>query len=71
MKQITERQQQVIDFISEWIATHGYSPSFKDIGDGMGFSIKAAYDHLSALRKKGAIKYDDGIARSIRIVKEA
>jgi repressor LexA len=33
---ITKRQRQVYDFLQEFIQRNGYSPSFEEIGDGLG-----------------------------------
>ncbi|MFZ1053237.1 MAG: repressor LexA, partial [Candidatus Sulfotelmatobacter sp.] len=32
---ITRRQREVYDFISRFVAEHGYSPSFEEIGTGL------------------------------------
>ena len=38
---ITKRQRQVYDFIASFVQTNGYSPSFEEIGDGLGLSSLA------------------------------
>ncbi|HET9365931.1 MAG TPA: repressor LexA, partial [Candidatus Angelobacter sp.] len=38
---ITKRQRQVYDFIHDFIQRNGYSPSFEEIGDGLGLSSLA------------------------------
>ena len=35
---ITKRQRQMYDFIAQFVEGHGYSPSFEEIGEGMGLS---------------------------------
>lgn len=69
MKGLTKRQQEVIDFIEYYLAENGFAPSVRDIGDHFGFSPKAAFDHLTALRKKGIIKTADNLPRSVVMVK--
>jgi repressor LexA len=71
MKGITDRQKEVAEFISLFIAENGYSPSVRDIADHFGFSVKAAHDHLRALEKKEIIRTARGISRSIELLDES
>ena len=34
--QISEKQQRILEFISEFITEHGYPPSVREIGQAMG-----------------------------------
>ncbi|GHU39246.1 LexA repressor [Spirochaetia bacterium] len=68
MKDITKRQSEVLDFISTFIEEHNYSPSIRQIAANFELTAKAAYDHVSALRKKGIIKTADRCSRTIEIV---
>lgn len=68
MKAITERQQEVLDFIRGYSGEHGYPPTLRDIGRHFGFSPKAAFDHLRALEKKGFVETGSRVPRGIRIV---
>jgi repressor LexA len=64
--QLTERQRQVLDFIREFIARHSYSPSMREIGDGIGInSTNGVVCHLVALERKGHIRMEKNRARSI------
>ena len=65
MKEITERQREVLEYIKWHRAEHGYSPVTREIAKHFGMSIKGAYDHVLALRKKGAITMVDHVSRSI------
>ncbi len=38
---ITKRQRQVYDFIADFVQKNQYSPSFEEIGDGLGLSSLA------------------------------
>lgn len=69
MKGLTQRQKEVAAFIESYIDSHEYAPSVRDVADHFGFSPKAAYDHLTALRKKGIIKSADNLPRSIAVSK--
>ncbi len=66
---ITKRQRQVYDFISNFVQTHGYSPSFEEIGDGLGLSsLATVHKHVSNLEKKGLLKRDYNRSRSIDVL---
>ena len=70
MKEPTERQKEVLDFIASYISVHEYSPTIRDVADFFGISVKGANDHLAALRKKGMLKHGDcGKSRTMKLVK--
>lgn len=69
MKGLTKRQKEVAEFIENYIDKNDYAPSVRNVADHFGFSPKAAYDHLSALRKKGIVKSADNLPRSLAVVK--
>ena len=47
---LTRRQKEVLDWIAEFISSHGYSPSFEEIAQGIGLaSIATVHKHLTAL----------------------
>ncbi|MBN4079481.1 repressor LexA [Beggiatoa alba] len=71
MQGLTNRQQQVLDMIREFIVEYNVPPTRVEIADAMGFrSANAAEDHLKALLRKGAIEMYAGSSRGIRIVEE-
>lgn len=66
---ITKRQRQVYDFISGFVQKNGYSPSFEEIGDGMGLSsLATVHKHVTNLEKKGLLKRDYNRSRSIDVL---
>lgn len=65
---LTERQTEVLEFISDYITINGFAPSNQDIASAFGFSVNAAADHLGALEKKGAIKRTPRVSRSIVLI---
>ncbi len=69
MKGLTERQQEIAQFIERYFDENGYAPSLRDIGNHFGFSPKAAYDHLRALEKKNIIKTADNLPRGMALLK--
>jgi len=66
---ITRRQRQLYDFISDFVQKHGYSPSFEEIGEGMGLSsLATVHKHVSNLEKKGLLTRDYNRSRSIDLL---
>jgi repressor LexA len=66
---ITKRQRQVYDFIHDFVQQHGYSPSFEEIGAGMGLSsLATVHKHVSNLEMKGLLKRDYNRSRSIDVL---
>jgi repressor LexA len=69
MKELTQRQKDVLDFITEYTKVHAYPPTMREIGEYFAISVKGAYDHVEALRKKGFIRLGDKRSRTIEIIK--
>lgn len=66
---ITRRQRQVYDFISEFVQKQGYSPSFDEIGQGLGLSsLATVHKHISNLEKKGLLTRENNRSRSIDLL---
>src|SRR5271157_1519989 len=67
---LTRRQKQVYDFLAQFVDEHGYSPSFEEIGDGLGLSsLATVHKHISNLERKGLLKRDYNCSRSIDLLK--
>jgi repressor LexA len=64
---LTPRQQDVRDWIAGYIDTHGFSPSVREIGHAYGWTTNGVMCHLRAMRKKNAVTWLDGQARTIRV----
>jgi len=63
---LTRRQRQVLDYIAGFIQTHGYSPSFDEIAQGMQLaSLATVHKHLTTLCTKGYLKRGINQSRSI------
>ena len=66
---LTKRQRQIYDYIADFVGRNGYSPSFEEIGDGMGLSsLATVHKHISNLEKKGLLKRDYNRSRSIDVI---
>ena len=68
MEKLTQRQQQVLDLVKQYIDDTGYPPTRANIAEHLGFkSANAAEEHLKALARKGAIEMIAGTSRGIRL----
>ncbi|MBT3295423.1 MAG: repressor LexA [Verrucomicrobia bacterium] len=71
MKEPTEKQQEVLDYVRDTIDSGRPAPCVREMRDHFGLgSTRAICDRLDALEKKGCIERDPGKARSIRPVRE-
>ena len=75
---MTEKQQEIFDFIIWYIRENLYPPTVREIGDGVGLkSTSSVFSHLKTMKRKGYIDMPKGSSpRAIRIpgyrfVKEA
>lgn len=66
MLPLTERQEQVLQFVTSYIDNNGYPPSQREIADHLGISNPGVMKHLEALEKKGFIRRDSN-SRSIAL----
>jgi SOS-response transcriptional repressor LexA len=64
MRNITEKQENILLYISDFIKQYGYSPTVREIGKHFNITASAAYDHLIALQKKGYICWEKRIPRT-------
>jgi len=66
---ITRRQRQVYDFIAEFVQKNQYSPSFEEIGEGLGLSsLATVHKHITNLEEKGLLSRDYNRSRSIDLL---
>src|SRR5487761_1226665 len=66
---LTRRQKQVLDFLARFINRRGYSPSFEEIGEGLGLSsLATVHKHVQTLERKGFIRRGFNQSRSIDVV---
>jgi repressor LexA len=65
---LTKRQKDILDFISDFIAHNGYSPSMEEIAEHFQIaSLNAVFKHLEALESRGHLHRDSNRARSIQL----
>src|SRR5258707_12127516 len=66
---ITKRQRQMYDFIADFVQKNQYSPSFEEIGEGIGLSsLATVHKHVSNLEKKQLLTRDYNRSRSIDLL---
>lgn len=65
----TKKQRQLLSFIQEFIAEHGYSPSYREIMQGCNYTSVATVSlHINNLIKRGHLVKRDHSARSLEVV---
>jgi hypothetical protein len=69
--QPTKKQRELLSFIEQFISAHGYSPSYREIMSGLGYtSIATVSLHVNNLIKRGHLKKKDYSARSLELVND-
>ncbi|MCL2043801.1 MAG: transcriptional repressor LexA [Treponema sp.] len=69
MKELTERQKQVLSFITRYIDNHYYPPTIREIAEHFAISVKGAHDHVAALKKKKRIRQDGKRSRAMELIR--
>ena len=69
MKNLTNRQKEVLEFIARFTDENGYPPTVREIGDHFDISLRAGQDHIAACQKKGYLSQCPKRSRSIRVLK--
>lgn len=65
----TKKQKELLAFIEAFIAQNGYSPSYREIMKGCGYtSVATVALHVNSLIKRGHIVKRDHAARSLEVV---
>ena len=66
---LSDRQQQVLDFIQAKVNQRGYPPSVREIGEALGLSSPSTvHSHLATLSRLGYIRKDPTKPRAIEIL---
>lgn len=66
---LNQKQQEIINFIREYIQKKGYPPAVREIGEAVGFSSSSTvHNHLSNLEKKGYLRKDPTKPRTIELL---
>jgi repressor LexA len=66
---LTTRQQEIWQFLAEYVDAHGYPPTVREIGDAVGLaSPSTVHAHLANLERAGLLKRDPTKPRAIELV---
>jgi SOS-response transcriptional repressor LexA len=65
----TKRQKVLLEYIRVFIAEHGYSPSYREIMNGLSYtSVATVALHINSLINRGHLIKRDNAARSLEVV---
>lgn len=65
----TKKQRELLAYIQQFIGEHGYSPSYREIMNGLHYtSVATVALHVGNLIKRGHLKKRDRSARSLEVV---
>lgn len=71
MMNLTARQQEIFNYIKEYLSKHGVAPSVTEIRQRFNLgSLGTVHKHLKALESRGCIRRFKGRARAIEIIEE-
>ena len=71
MEKLTKRQEEILNYIKEYIVNHGYPPTVREIGADLGVSSPATiHAHLKNLEEKGFILKKETKNRAIELLVE-
>src|SRR5574343_1917895 len=60
-----QRRQEILDFILNYEAQHGYTPAIREISMGVNLCQSGVFSHLKILQRQGKIGYGDNRRRTI------
>lgn len=66
MRELTMRQREVLEFMKGFQARHGAPPTVREIAHRFKVTPRAAFDHLRALERKGALQRRPSAGRTSR-----
>ncbi len=66
---LTGRQQEIWDFLVDYVDAHGYPPTVREIGGAVGLaSPSTVHAHLANLERAGLLKRDPTKPRALELV---
>ena len=69
MKELSSKQQQIIDFVRRFWVEMGYPPTIRDIVNGCGISSTSVVDYnLNILAREGYIRRHPEVSRGIELL---
>jgi len=69
MNPLTKRQKEILQYISQYIDKHQFSPTYDEIKDNFGLSaLSTVHEHITELVNKGYLRRDEKSPRGIYLV---
>jgi repressor LexA len=66
---LTERQQQIWNYLVEYVDAHGYPPTVREIGEQVGLaSPSTVHAHLANLERAGLLRRDPTKPRALELI---
>ena len=66
---LTGRQQEIWDYLVDYVDQHGYPPTVREIGEAVGLaSPSTVHAHLANLERAGLLKRDPAKPRALELV---
>ncbi len=66
----TKKQKELLSYIEQFIGQHGYSPSYREVMNGLRYtSVATVALHVNNLIKRGHLRKRDHSARSLEVVR--
>lgn len=70
-RQVSGRQEQILDYIREVTRERNYPPSVREIGEAVGLSSSSTvHNHLNQLERLGLIRRDPTKSRTVQLVEQ-
>lgn len=67
---MSKRRKQIYDFIASYIEENNYSPSMREITEGVGLqSASTVKWHLDCMQSDGYLDFEPSKPRTIRLIK--
>ena len=72
IRELSERQIKMLDYIREYLQEYGYPPSIRELGKAAGISSTSVVSYnLNKLRERGFIMRNDKVSRGLRLAEDA
>src|SRR5215210_7012941 len=66
---LTQRQQEIWNFLVEYVDAHGYPPTVREIGERVGLaSPSTVHAHLANLERAGLLRRDPTKPRALELI---
>lgn len=69
-RSLTPKQKAILDYITSYSASRGYSPSLEEIGKEFELAISTAHQHVKALKTKNYLKKEENQPRGVSLFEQ-